>query len=328
MSETDDGKNGVPPYVPDFVYLDMDQVKSISARMGGGFIREMVEGDEEIEQVSKSVTARLMASVFGIGDAGVEGQVSKTSGDTSYEEPIKGLHHYHFSLLQDRLEDAEGEWFHDVDDIRASASMSGEGFREDTRSGGPWDSISEGHIIRVNGDLEVSDMSTSLSFLSGMLLFMFDSDKSEALGLNSVDADEVFNEGSSFADMDDDEREKALLSFFEILTDLVPTEYEEMIFAELFPIQNNREQSIRLTIDESKLEDTPIELMTNYESSRIPNCTLVGRVKTITRDEMIGMGGGLDNIGMMHHLIDELAAEMGLKVSYPSISVRPIAIYR
>ena len=110
------------------------------------------------------------------------------------------------------------------------------GFREDTRSGGPWDSISEGHIIRVNGDLEVSDMSTSLSFLSGMLLFMFDSDKSEALGLNSVDADEVFNEGSSFADMDDDEREKALLSFFEILTDLVPTEYEEMIFAELFPI--------------------------------------------------------------------------------------------
>jgi hypothetical protein len=72
MSETDDGKNGVPPYVPDFVYLDMDQVKSISARMGGGFIREMVEGDEEIEQVSKSVTARLMASVFGIGDAGVE----------------------------------------------------------------------------------------------------------------------------------------------------------------------------------------------------------------------------------------------------------------
>ena len=77
MSETDDGKNGVPPYVPDFVYLDMDQVKSISARMGGGFIREMVEGDEEIEQVSKSVTARLMASVFGIGDAGVEGQVSK-----------------------------------------------------------------------------------------------------------------------------------------------------------------------------------------------------------------------------------------------------------
>lgn len=156
MSKTDDGKSGIPPYVPDFVYLDMDQVKSISARMGGGFIREMVEGNEEIEQVSKSVTARLMASVFGIGDAGIEGQVSKMSGDSSYEESTKGIHHYHFSLLQNRLEDAEGEWFHDVGDIQASASMSGDGFREDTRSGEPWDSISEGHIVRVNGDLEVS----------------------------------------------------------------------------------------------------------------------------------------------------------------------------
>lgn len=320
--------NGVPPYVPDFVYLDMDQVKSISARMGSGFIKEMVEGSEDMEEVSESVTARLMASMFGIGEAGVEGNVSKASGDTSYEESVKGLHHYHFTLLQNRLEDAEGEWFHDLGDIRPSASMSGDGFREDTRSGGLWNEISESDIIRVNGDLEVSDMSTSLEFLTGILSVMFRDGRLEALGLDSVDTDEAFDEDSPFADMDDDEREEALLDFFDVLSDLVPTEYEEMIFAELFPIQNDREQSIRLTIDESKLEDTPIELMTNYESSRIPNCTLVGRVKTITRDESIEMGDSLDSIGMMHHLTDKLSSEMGLKVSYPSISARPIAIYR
>lgn len=328
MSETDDSENGIPQYVADFVYLDMDQVKSISARMGGGFIKEMVEGDEDIEEVSKGVTTRLMASVFGIGDAGVEGQVSKTSGDTSYEESVKGLHHYHFTLLQNRLEDAEGSWFHDLGNIRASESMSGDGFRESTRSGGPWADISEGHIIRVNGDLEVSDVSTSLDLLSRILSVKFDSGRLGALGLESVDADGAFDEDSLFADVDDDEREEALLDFFDVLSDLLPPEYEEMIFAELFPIQNDREQSIRLTIDESKLEDSPIELMTNHENSQIPNCTLVGRVKTITRDEPIEFQDGLDNIGMMHHQADKLAAEMGLKVSYPSISVRPIAIYR
>ena len=233
MSEMKGGESSVPPYVPDFVYLDMDQVKSISARMSGCFIKEMVEGDEKMEEVSKSVTARLMAFVFGVGEAGVEGQVSETSGDTSYEESVKGLHHYHFNLLENRLED---EWFHDIGDIRPGVNMSGEGFREDTRSGGPWNDISEGHIIRVNGDLEVSDMSTSLDLLSGMLSVMFDSTGLEALGLNPVNTDEVFDEDSPFADMNDDEREEALLSFFETLTDLVPTEYEEMIFAELFPI--------------------------------------------------------------------------------------------
>ncbi|WP_256687335.1 DUF6414 family protein [Halococcus qingdaonensis] len=328
MVEAGNADSSAPPYVSDFVYLDMDEVKSISARMGGGFIKEMVEGDEEVNEVSKSVTARLMASVFGIGKAGIEGNVLETSGDASYEESVKGLHHYHFTLLQNRLEDAEGKWFHDLGDIRPSTSMSGDGFREGTRSDGPWDDISEGHIIRVDGNLEVSDMSTSLDLLLGILSVMSDSEKLEALGLNSVDMDETFDEDSPLADMDDDERKERMLDFFDTFSAFIPAEYEEMIFAELFPIQNNREQSIRLTIDESKLEDTPIELMTNYESNRIPNCTLVGRVKTITRNKSIELKDGLNNIGMMHHLTDELATEMGLKVSYPSISVKPIAIYR
>ena len=164
-------------------------------------------------------------------------------------------------------------------DIQPSVSISGNGFREGTRSGGPWDGISEGNIIRVNGDVEVSNMSTSLGFLTGLLSVMYDPEVRatlEALGGDSSDADEAFDEDSPLADMDDDEREDVLLAFFEVLTDLVPAEYEEMIFAEMFPIQSDREHKIRLTIDESKLEDTPIELMTNYESSRIPNCTLVG----------------------------------------------------
>lgn len=331
MPETDDKESGPPSYVPDFVYLDMDQVKSISARMGGGFIKKMIEGDEEMEEVSKGVITRLRASVFGLVDMGPEGEVSKTSGNTSHEESVKGLHHYHFTLLQNRLEDAEGEWFHDLGDIQPSASMSGDGFREGTRSGGPWADISESSIIRVNGDLEVSDISTNIDFIAGILSIMYDSEAREVLevlGDDSPHTDKAFDKGSPLADMDDEEQKEVLLSFFNIFTDLIPAEYEEMIFAEMFPIQNNRNHKIRLTIDESKLEDTPIELMTNYENSRIPNCTLVGRVKTITSDESVPLGDGLDKIGMMHHLTDGLAAEMGLKVSYPSISVKPIAIYR
>ncbi|ELZ97605.1 MULTISPECIES: hypothetical protein [Haloferax] len=37
---------------------------------------------------------------------------------------------------------------------------------------------------------------------------------------------------------------------------------------------------------------------------------------------------GTSQIGMLHHLVDGFASGMGMKVSYPSISVTPIAINR
>ena len=50
-----------------------------------------------------------MASVFDIGSAGVEAEVTATGGISSHEESVKALHHYHFTLLQNCLEDAEGD---------------------------------------------------------------------------------------------------------------------------------------------------------------------------------------------------------------------------
>jgi hypothetical protein len=57
MSDEDGGEKLAPRYVPGFVYLDMDQVKSISARMGGGYIKEQIEGQEEFEEESESLRA-------------------------------------------------------------------------------------------------------------------------------------------------------------------------------------------------------------------------------------------------------------------------------
>jgi hypothetical protein len=330
MSDEDSGENLTPRYVPGFVYLDMDQVKSISARMGGGYIKEQIEGHEELEEESESLRARLMASIFNIG-ADVEGEITRTESDTSRSESVKGLHHYHFTLLESELEDAEGDWFHDVDSIMSESGMSGESAQERMYTSVFRDRISEGDIIRIQADMELSDVSTSLDLLGGFVSVMSTMQELDTLGIEGFDMEGAFDENSKFAEMNWDTREQAFDALLDMFSAILPEEYENMIIAELFPLDGNREHTVWSILDGEKLEGKPVELMAKYEKRDIPNCTLIARIDTITNDpNEIGNSDDLDSdqLGMLHHLVDGIASQMGLKVSYPSISVTPIAIYR
>lgn len=330
MSDDDTTENPTPRYVPSFVYLDMDQVKSISARMGGGYIKEQIEGKEELEEESESLRGRLMASIFNIG-ADVEGEVTTTEAETSQSESVKGLHHYHFTLLESELEDAEGDWFHDLRSVMDESEMSGESARERMYTSVFRDQISEGDIIRVQADMELSDISTSLDLLGGFVSMMSTMQELDSLGVDAFDMEGVFGDDSQFAEMDWDTREKTFNAFINMFSAILPEEYENMIIAELFPLNENREHTIWSILDGGKLEGKPVELMAKYEKRDVPNCTLIARVDTITNDPT--ETGGSENfdsgqLGQLHHLVDGFASEMGLKISHPSISVTPIAIYR
>jgi len=330
MSGQDSEENPTPRYVPGIVYLDMDQVKSISARMGGGYIKEQIEGQEKLEEESDTLRARLMASIFNMG-ADVEGEITRTEADTSRTESVKGLHHYHFTLLESEFEDAEGDWFHDLESIMGESEMSGESAQERMYTDVFRARISEGDIIRVQADMELSDVSTSLDLLGGFVSIMSTMQELNSLGIDDFDMEGAFDEDSKFAAMDWDTREQAFDALLEMFSAILPEEYENMIIAELFPLDGNREHTIWSILDGEKLEGKPVELMAKYEKRDIPNCTLIARVDTITNDPTeIGNSEDLDSdqLGMLHHLVDGIASQMGLKVSYPSISVTPIAIYR
>lgn len=150
------------------------------------------------------------------------------------------------------------------------------------------------------------------------------------LGIGSFSMEDSF-EDSEFADMDPERREEVFTLIFELISGILPEEYENMIIAEMFPLEDNREHTVWSILDGEKLEGKPVELMAKHEKRDIPNCTLIARVDTITNDpteleELEDLDS--DQIRTLHHLVDGLASEMGLKVSYPSISVTPIAIYR
>lgn len=328
MSESDTPENG-PEYVPGFVYLDMDLVKSLSARMGGGYIKEQIEGREEFEETSESLRAKLMASIFNIGSE-VEGETTVTEGESEAVESVKGLHHYHFTLLESELEEASGDWFHDLESVMGETEMSGDSARERMYTSVFRDRISEGDIVRIQADMELSDVSTSLELFGGFISMMSKMERLSELGMGSFDMDDAF-EDSELEDMDPRRREEVLELILDFISGVLPSEYENMIIAEMYPLEENQEHTIWSILDGDKLEGRPVELMAKYEKRDIPNCTLLARVETITNDptDLADMDDfDSDQIGMLHHLVDGLASQMGLKVSYPSISVTPIAIYR
>lgn len=330
MSGGDGGQDLAPQYVPGFVYLDMDQVKSISARMGGGYIKEQIEGQEELAEESESLRARLIASIFNIG-ADIEGETTRTEATISRSESVKGLHHYHFTLLESEFEDAEEDWFYDLESVIGESEMSSESAQERIYTSVFRDRISEGDIIRVQADMELSDVSTSLDLLGGFVSMMGTMEKLDSLGIDGFDMEGAFDEGSEFAEMDWDTREQTFDAFLDMFSAILPEEYENMIIAELFPLDGNREHTVWSILDGEKLEGKPVELMAKYEKRNIPNCTLIARVDTITNDPTETENSDdldSDQLGMLHHLVDGIASQMSLKVSYPSISVTPIAVYR
>jgi hypothetical protein len=159
MSESDGGQRRIPG----FLYLDMDRVKSISARIDQGYIREQVEEQEESTEVAESIYGSIKAQIFGsVGPSAEAGaEVSSGSSSASRFQEVKALHHYYYDLLEKWLSQAEDDWYHDIDsmmeEVGGEAALSSR-FR---------DHVEEGDIIRVTGTINFLDFKTSMELMSG-----------------------------------------------------------------------------------------------------------------------------------------------------------------
>lgn len=326
------GSPDVNQRVPGFLYLDMERVKSISARIDQGYIKERVEEQEESEEVAASIYGSIKAQIFGaIGpsaEAGADVSGSLQSGSRSQES--KALHHYYYDLLEEWLNEAEGDWFHDVDEMRSSvggdSALPGR-FRSD---------VSEGDLIRASGTLTLSDFRTSLDLMEGFF---------EAIDLLEEFQTEAIREqlsGGSYGEMDLSDigqmgftEFKSMEPLFNTFQRVIPDDYRQMIVSELSPSED-MDFVFWSTIPRETMESTPVELLSKHQESQIPNCTILARVESITsegagpdEDELDEMGEDEEfEFGELLHVADSLGSEFGLKVDYPAISVSPIAIYR
>ncbi len=330
--------NGERRRVPGFLYLDMDRVKSISARIDQGYIQEQVEEQEEAEEVAESIYGSIRAQIFGFIGPSAEAGAEASSGSSSASrfQEVKALHHYYYDLLERWLSQAEGDWYHDVDSLMEA--VGGESalpsrFR---------DRVEEGDIIRVTGTINFLDFKTSMELMSGFFegIDLIEEFQTEVIREQLTGDASDFDFGSitelGFSEF------KSVEPLFETFRAVLPEEYLEMLVAELAPSDPENEFQFWATVNRSKLETTPVGLLSKHQSSYISDCTMLARVENITtppeEDSTPGEVAPTDSdedgeeddfeFGELLYAADDLGSEFGLKVEYPKVSVSPIAIYR
>ena len=329
---------GVQERVPGFLYLDMDQVKSISARIDQGYIREQIEEQEESEEVAESVYGSIKAQIFGSVGPSAEAGAEVTSGSSSASrsQEVKALHHYYYDLLEEWLSQAEGDWYYDID------SMSDEVGGESALPSRFRDQVDEGDIIRVTGTINFLDFRTSMEIISGFFegIDLLEEFQTEVIR-EQLTGDSTEFDISSVTQLGFSEF-KSLEPLFETFHAVLPNEYLEMLIAELSPSDPESEFQFWATVQRDKLETNPVELLSKHQTNYIPDCTMLARVENITKppeespthEEVAPADPDEDSeeddfeFGELLYAADDLGSEFGLKVEYPKISVSPIAIYR
>ena len=334
MSESDEERDRVPG----FLYLDMDRVKSISARIDQGYIREQVEENEESEEVAASVYGSIKAQIFGsIGPSAEAGsEVSSGFSSASRSQEVKALHHYYYDLLEEWLSQSEGNWYHDVD------SMSDEVGGESALPSRFRNQVNEGDVIRVPGIVNFLDFRTSMELMSGFFdgIDLIEEFQTEAIREQLTKESTEFDL-SNVAELGFSEF-KSIEPLFETFRAVLPEEYLEMLVAELAPLGHDSEFRFWATVQRDKLETNPVEMLSKHQTNYISNCTMLARVENITTSPTENQSAGevapadtgesdsTDDFefGELLYAADDLGSEFGLKVEYPKVSVSPISIYR
>ncbi|MFK8214462.1 DUF6414 family protein [Haloferax volcanii] len=317
--------------VPGFVYLDMERVRSISSRLDEGYIKGKVEEQEESEEIASRVYGSIKAQIFGgVGpsaETGAEISGSHVTGQRLQEN--KALHHYYYDILEGWLEQFEGEWFYDINEMATEtggASALPSRFRN---------SVDEGDIIRVSGGVDLHDFRTGVDLMEGFFKALSYLEEvqteaiKEALRGNTMEGIDLEDFGFGYSEFE------SIKPLFDMFTEVMPDEYTEMVAAECDPFEEAEQFIFWALVDRAKLERPPVELLSKYQSSTIPSCTMVARVETIT-EEPIDTETDTEEVqseddvefGKLLHIADDLATQFGFKVEYPEIAVSPIAIYR
>ena len=311
--------------IPGFLYLDMNRVKSISSRLDEGYIESTVEEQEESTEIAARLTAGVKAALLGVGGASAQASTEGRRAEMERVEESKALHHYSYTLLEQWLQENEDEWFHDIDTYLED--FDDRSYSENAAPSAIREEVSEGDIIRVSGKIDMLDFDTSFEFIDGILNGLREmNERIEEVTRNIDVSEEDIQEmsGVSTSELN------AYESVFGLMRRVMPQQYTNLIAANVYPVEHNKDLTFWALIQSDSLESNPVEMLSKYQNSSIPNCTVLARVESITEREDDEQEIDVENIdlGTLHHLSDNVAANYGFKVSYPAISISPIAIYR
>jgi hypothetical protein len=296
--------------IRDFMYLDMERVRSIVAQLEGGLIESYTSSTNEGKEGSGEVEGGLLGIVKLAG--GIKFLMEKQDTET------KTLHDHIYNKAEEALLNQETV-------IRIPGDISASAVADGTYL----DSINDTSFVLASGRVAINDfanMRTYLDYFNKMAAFI-----AYCSGVSGEDDENPQDRKNRIKELEQSMKlDKKLIEGFKLTFDLF---YKERVAIKLTPYEKYPDFRFIGDLNETCLRDKLSSITYKYGSSPVSEWTILGQVASIPPEEPHDIPKAMRGAPIPLSLEGMFDAYRGLEqmaqtVVYPEIAITPIAIYR
>lgn len=301
---------GKKPLLRDFIYLDWEQVRSFTA--------QLFEGVPQDASSSKGHEIGAKAQVEG----GIPGLLrGHGGGDYRYfrtDSETRSLHHYVYSLLEERLE-TEGLVISIGSDFDFDKWT--EGF------------FTDGQIIRLNGVIRLMDYARVSTMLEALPKVMSAAEHAQVFALEKqrktgLVTDQQFKTKKKAIQKPGKEIKELGIGK---MTELIKQLYGDVIRVKLLPSKNHTDKVFVASVGLESFHDTAAALSQKYGYEIDAGWVALGQINisnVLDEPLPIAIGNEMEDSFEQAALAINNIVRIASAVRFPAVSFTPISIYR
>jgi hypothetical protein len=296
----------------DFIYLDIDRVRSFTSQLFEG-IPETIDSKNGKEQ---DIKGKFKGGVPLLASGGLEGGLLFRQEKTE----TKSLQHYIYVLFEDRLNDLE------------KLRVLNENFDEkDWVEGTVRKGLKESEFIKITANVKIFDyeyLDNAFKMVKGLPETV-----AELTSMSSTKDKKKQKKRETLKEMGAQDWDSTINQISKIMD----TMYKGIISLKIYPVGTDSAPYLLGRLNKNYLQYDRETLLFQYGTEPNQEWTIVGQISTIPDEKGIAVEkpqlkegyNMLDMENMMEYIL-KLMVSTGLKfsVSYPSIGIIPLAIYR
>lgn len=300
----------MPPRVlRDFIYLDVERLKSIIAQLEGGVINAQQDSRRECDETSTSLDGGLLGIIRGVvgGNYLLENQETTT----------KTLHDDIYNKVEQVLINTD------------CLVQIPEDYPVDTDGSSVRDALSDNWFVLINGKVNINDynrMRNLIANFNDLATYIARSSVSAVAAEVPKKQKEQLIKNAIKEYVQDDDTIKGLTSFFDIF-------YKDRIVVKILPYEHNTEIRFTGNINSDYLREDIASIIYKYGTAPVANWQIFAQIASIPPADRSNISpaihentieAGLHTVFNAFREIEVLAQS----VVYPEIAITPIAIYR
>lgn len=294
--------------VRDFIYLDVDRLKSIISQVDEG----IVNFTEGVESTTDEVKSSVEGGLFGFLKGVVDAKYISQNQDTT----TKSFHDFIYNKVENAL--TEGNLLTHIPENGTDSDAANESVR---------DSLSNTAFVLAKGKVVINDFNNMNIFL-GKFNTVIDF-LAHCTNLSLLEDSSPHKKKQAKNAVKESKMDKKMIDGFQMFFD---TFYKDRVVIKMLPFENKTDFILVGNLNEKYLRDDISSITYKYGTAPISEWTIFCQVASMPPKErevpQITTGSeiesGIQGIFDAYRTIESLAQS----VVYPEIAITPIAIYR